>query len=107
MTLRRLFLILSLLGMIVPIALILHAMGQVGWDFAQAGRDLDAFARSVFGQVVLSGYFISGLSLTCFIAYEASARADDYLYWTLPILVIFGIGAALPFYLYLRLPRQE
>ncbi len=82
-------------------------MAEVNWDFSQAAQDLASFSRSVFGQVVLSGYFIAGLSLTCFVIYEANARSDDYLYWTFPILIVFGIGAALPFYLYLRLPKRE
>ncbi len=86
-------------------ALIIQGMNAIDWNYDVAGDDLRVFFGSVFGRVVVAGYFLSGLSLVAFMIYEASARADNYLYWALPVLMIFGIGAALPFYLYLRMPK--
>lgn len=107
MRLRQAFLILSLIGIIAPILLIWNAMNGVDWNFQQASDDFQSFVVSVFGRVVLIGYFISGLSLTMFVIYEAHARSDYYLYWAIIMLIIFGIGAALPFYLFLRMPKRE
>lgn len=104
---RMFFFWTSIVAMILPLILIWQAMEAVNWDFSIAQKDLSEFASSVFGRVVLSGYFLSGLSLTVFIVYEAMARANNYLFWALLVVITFGIGAALPFYLYLRLPREE
>ncbi len=106
MKLRQVYLILALLGTIAPILLIINAMNMVDWDFGTAARDLDAFFVSVFGQVVLTGFFISGLSLTIFVIYEASARSDYYLLWVLPVTLVIGVGAGLPLYLFLRMPSR-
>ncbi len=106
MSLRQVYLVLGMIGILAPLILIVNAMNTVNWDFQIALRDLDAFFVSVFGQVVLTGYFISGLSLTIFVIYEASARSDYYLLWVLPIVLIVGIGAGLPLYLYMRMPSR-
>lgn len=107
MNLRLIFLLISILAVVIPLILIVLAMQKLQWDFSIAASDLGHFLQSIFGQVVVVGYFLSGLSLTLLIIYEANARSDYFLYWALLPLVIFGIGVALPFYLYLRMPRRE
>ena len=107
MKLQRIYFVLTLIGTIVPIALLTHGMFAINWQFQIAIEDLTTFLNSFFGHVVITWLFVTGASLSVFAIHEAQVRQDYYLLWVLPVIILFGIGAALPLYLYLRTPKRD
>lgn len=106
MSYQRIFFFLFLLGVIIPAALIWFRLVEIGWDLEVARADLLGFFGTIYGRIVIAWLIISGTSLAVFVTMEALVRQDYYLFWVIPILLVLGIGAALPFYLYLRMPRN-
>ncbi len=106
MDLRGFYLLMTVLGVLLPAIFIWIGLSEAKWDVGTVFSDVDWFFHSALGRMLASGYFLSGVSLSVLALYESNARSDYYLLWALPIVLFFGIGAALPFYLFLRMPRR-
>lgn len=107
MNVKRLFFVLALLGALIPIAILYMGIERINWSYAIASQDLHIFLSSPIAWVVLTWLFISGFALTVFAVYEAMVRRDYYLLLVIPMVMIFSIGVALPFYLFLRSPNRD
>lgn len=107
MNTSRFYILLSIVGMLTPFAIFYLGLQTIDWNWARAFLDLRAFITSFFGQVVLIWMLVSGLSLTFFAVHESLVRRDYYLLWVIPVIILFSVGAALPFYLYLRSPKRD
>ncbi len=104
---NRLYLLLTLIGIVAPMAIAFNGMRLIGWDMSIALSDLFSFVTSVFGQAIIVWLITSGSALAIFATYESLVRREYYLLWAIPMIIIFSIGAALPFYLYLRSPKRD
>lgn len=104
---NRLYLILTFLGIFAPMAIAINGMRLIDWDISIAIFDIFTFMTSVFGQAIVVWLITSGSALAIFATYESMVRSDYYLLWVIPMIIFFSIGAALPFYLYLRSPKRD
>lgn len=107
MRIHTLYLALTCLGIALPFAAGYNGLRSIDWDYTVALHDTLLFVTSVFGQVILIWLCVAGLALSLFVIHEATVRRDYYLLWALPVILVFSIGAALPFYLYLRAPKRD
>ena len=104
MTLKQVYLILAIIGTVVPWAFF-------GSFFIANGPDLFAFARGLFANGAAGGFasdiMISILIFWVWSYYDAREHAVR-LWWTvLPTGCCVGLSLALPWYLYLREVAKE
>ena len=104
---ERIFLLLTITGIVLPLYFFISGMNNVDWNLQTATNDLFNFITSIFGIVVITWLTVSGTALSVFAIQEAMVRRDYYLLWALPVTLFFSIGAGLPFYLYLRAPKRD
>lgn len=102
---KRLFFLLTIFGVAIPIVLMNTMWHETGGDKSAMIELVREFLRTGVGRAIALTLFVSGVSLTILAIDEAVVRHDYYLLWVIPVLLVFGIGAALPFYLYIRTPR--
>lgn len=78
-----------------------------GADFSQISSAFSEFWQSPFAKFTVVSLVFSSSILTVFIVYEALVRRDHYLYSAIVVLVLFGLAAALPYYLFIRMPKGD
>ncbi len=100
-------LIIVVLTFFVSCLIVGFGMHGVAWDFNQVFVQLLMILKTPFGQIFALWLLSSGTALAIFAIFEARVRHNYYLLWVLPIIIIFSIGVALPFYLYLRAPKRD
>ena len=96
---KNLFLILSILGIIIPYTQFVPFTNEFGFDLP---RMLDQMFATTISTGIAYDAFFTALVLIIFILIEQK-RNPVKLFW-IPIVGIFAIGLsfAFPFYLYLR-----
>ncbi|MEM7668456.1 MAG: DUF2834 domain-containing protein [Pseudomonadota bacterium] len=96
---RWLYLILALLGLVLP------ARRYATW-LSQNGFDGDALSAAMTANLITTGLtgtiMVVTAAVLVFIFTECLARRDGLAAICLPITCVLGVGVGLPFYLFLR-----
>lgn len=97
--LRLAYLALALWGAVHPMVWFVTAMRQ-------SGRGVSALSDAWFSSAATTGLawdmMIAAVALTVWILAETSVRRNWIALVAIPAIALFGIGCALPFFLFLR-----
>ena len=97
--LRLLYLILTIIGTLVPMYFVFVWLQANGWDI---GGLFAAWKANAASTALYWDLLISALALSVFIIVEAMFRRDALCAIAIPATFLIGVSCGLPLYLFLR-----
>ncbi len=97
--LRWTYLVLAVLGAVVPMFFFMRWFGEFGFDISGM---LDAWAVSDATRGLTWDLTIAAIALTVFIFAEVMVRRDYWMLICVPAIYVVGVSFGLPLYLFLR-----
>jgi len=97
--LRVAYLVLTLLGALLPGMHLWDHFSTVGWSI---GGLIDAWQVNAAGKAAAWDLLIAGITLTTWIVMETWVRKNWSALWAIPATFLIGVSCGLPLYLFLR-----
>jgi hypothetical protein len=97
--LRITYLVLAILGAILPMKHFLPWLAANGWDM---GAMIDVWNANDATAGLVYDLTVSAAALAVFIVAETMARRDWWVLLCIPAIFLVGVSFALPLYLFLR-----
>ena len=97
--LRWIYLVLAILGAVVPMFFFMRWFGEFGFDLSGM---LDAWAVNDATRGLTWDLTIAAVALTVFIISEVMVRRDYWMLVCVPAIYMVGVSFGLPLYLFLR-----
>ena len=97
--LRVAYLLLALVGALLPGMHLLDHFATAGWSIAGL---IEAWQVNAAGKAAAWDLLISGVALTLWIVVETWVRKNWSALWAIPATLLIGVSCGLPLYLFLR-----
>ncbi len=101
---RILYLILAIVGAVVPMRYFIAWFNENGWSLAGM---VGAWHANAATSGLVWDLTIAAVALTVFVIAEAAVRRDGLSLIAIPATYLIGVSCGLPLYLFLRSRRRD